>query len=172
MLAAGRPALMVGPAVEAVGALLQARIDKRADAAIVPLRAAVVERFLAAGFTQAEADGGLAMIDTPQAWQVDKLRAGSDLKALRISVLAIFGSKDPLVVASDEAPAATAVLAGNPRARVVVLQGLSHWFQEGAVTGNAEEVERLGPNMGSPRVVTLVGDFVRDAVSPVRAASR
>ena len=38
----------------------------------------------------------------------------------------------------------------------MVLDGLSHWFQEGAVTGGEEEIARLGPNAGSPRLVNLV----------------
>ena len=79
-------------------------------------------------------------------------------------VLAVFGSKDPLVVAADEAPAARAALAGNPRARVVVLDGLSHWFQEGASTGGEGEVATLGPNLGSPRAVALASDFLRQAL--------
>ena len=105
------------------------------------------------------------MIDVPEAWNANKLRSASDLKALRIPVLAIFGTRDHLVIAADEAPAARAALASNPRARVVVLDGLSHWFQEGAVTGTAEEVAKLGPNAGSPRLVALVGDWLRDTLS-------
>lgn len=93
-------------------------------------------------------------------------RSASDLKVLQMPVLAVFGTKDPLVVAAHEVPAARAALASNPRARVVLLDGLSHWFQEGAVTGDEEEVSKLGPNLGSPRVVALVGDWLRDTLAP------
>ena len=81
-------------------------------------------------------------------------------------VLAVFGTKDTLVVASVEAPAARAALADNPNGQVVVLDGLNHWFQEGATTGTAGEVAKLGPNLGSPRLVTLVGDWLRDVLAP------
>uniref|UniRef100_UPI0002630411 hypothetical protein n=1 Tax=Sphingomonas elodea TaxID=179878 RepID=UPI0002630411 len=74
-------------------------------------------------------------------------------------------SKDPLVVASDEAAEARKALANNPRGQVVVLEGLSHWFQEGAVTGGEEEVARLGPNAGSPRLVSLVGDWLQNVLT-------
>ena len=102
------------------------------------------------------------MIDVPEAWKANKLRSASDLKALHIPVLAIFGTKDTVV---DDAPAARAALASNRRARVVVLDGLGHSFQEGAVTGTSDEVSKLGPYLGSPRLVALVGDWLRDTLS-------
>jgi pimeloyl-ACP methyl ester carboxylesterase len=104
------------------------------------------------------------MIDTKDAPNAGELHSASDLRVLRQPVLAIFGSKDPLVVASDEAPQARLALANNPRGQVVVLDGLSHWFQEGAVTGGEEEVARLGPNAGSPRLADLVGDWLEQAL--------
>lgn len=172
MLAAGRPEAAVVPAVDAAAALLQARMDGKDVQTITRLRAALLERLEATGFARPQAEAALAMIDTEEAWKVGKLRSASDLRALDIPVLAVFGTKDPLVVASVEAPAARTALAGNPRARVVVLEGLSHWFQEGAVTGGQEEVSRLGPNLGSPRLVALVGDWLRDALAPPGAVAR
>ncbi|RYD54761.1 MAG: alpha/beta fold hydrolase [Sphingomonadales bacterium] len=166
MLIAGWPKTKVRPAVDAAMTLLQARIDGKDAGTIEALRAAVIERFEAVGFPRPMVEGALAMIDTKEAWQAHKLRSASDLKALHIPVLAVFGTKDPLVVASDEAPAARAALANNPRARVVVLDGLSHWFQEGAITGGEAEVAKLGPNLGSPRLVTLVGDWLREVLEP------
>lgn len=162
MTVAGVPEAAARPAADAAAALLRARIDGGDAATIAALRSAVVGRFEAAGFSRAQADGALALIDTPEAWKADKLRSASDLRALRMPVLAVFGGKDPLVVASAEAPAARAALANNRDARVVVLEGLSHWFQEGAVTGRQEEMAALGPNLGSPRLVALVGDWLRD----------
>ena len=160
MLAAGRPQGAAVPAVDAAMTLLQARIDQQDAATIARLRAAVVAQFEAAGFPRPAAESALAMIDTEEAWQADKLRSASDLKALQVPVLAVFGGKDPLVVAAVEAAEARAALAANPRGTVVVLDGLSHWFQEGAVTGSQEEVAKLGPNAGSPRLVALVGDWL------------
>jgi len=166
MVVAGRPEAAAGPAADAVVALLQARIDGKDAATIETLRAALIEKFEAAGFTRPIAEGALAMIDIPTSWKANLIHSASDLKALRMPVLAVFGSKDPLVVAADEAPAARATLADNPRARVVVMEGMSHWFQDGAITGAEEEVATLGPNLGSPRLVTLVGDWLRDVLAP------
>lgn len=166
MVVAGRPAATAGPAADAVVTLLQARIDGKDAATIEKLRAALIAKFEAAGFARPMAEGALAMIDIPTSWKANQLHSASDLKLLRMPVLAVFGTKDPLVVAADEAPAARAALANNPRARVVVMDGMSHWFQDGAVTGAEEEVARLGPNLGSPRLVTLVGDWLRDTLAP------
>ena len=162
MIGGGREAL-AGPAVDAVMALLQARGDSRDVETIARLRANVVDRFEAAGFPRPQAEQALAMIDVPEAWKANKFRSASDLKALHIPVLAIYGTKDPMAL--DDAPAARAALASNRRARVVMLDGLGHSFQEGGVTGTPDEVSNLGPYLGSPRLVTLVGDWLRDTLS-------
>lgn len=165
MIAAGRPETAAASVVDAAITLLQARIDGKDAQTIERLRAAVIDGFEAAGFARPQAEGALAMIDTEEARRGNKLRSASDLKALHIPVLAVFGAKDPLVVASDEAPEARKALAHNPRGEVVVLEGLSHWFQEGAITGGEEEVAKLGPNAGSPRLVALVAGWLNDTLN-------
>jgi pimeloyl-ACP methyl ester carboxylesterase len=170
MISAGRPEKVAAPAVDSAITLLQARIDNRDAQTIASLRTAVIDRFEAAGFPRPQAERALAMIDTEEARQANKLRSASDLKALHIPVLAVFGSKDPLVVASDEAAEARRALANNPRGKVVVLDGLSHWFQEGAKTGSQEESASLGPM--SPRVVAVAGDWVRTVLAPAPARTR
>jgi len=161
MVAGGRDTL-VGPAADAAMTLLQARVDSRDATTIARLRANAVDRFEAAGFPRAQAEQALAMIDVPDAWNGSKLRSASDLKALHIPVLAIYGTKDMVV---DDAPAARAALASNPHARVVMLDGLGHSFQDGAVTDAPDEASKLGPYLGSPRLVAVVGDWLRDTLS-------
>ncbi|RYY06078.1 MAG: alpha/beta hydrolase [Alphaproteobacteria bacterium] len=165
-MVAGSQDALIGPAADAAMALLQARVDNRDAGTIAHLRANAVDQFEAAGFPRPQAEQALAMIDVPEAWSANKLRSASDLKALHIPVLAVFGSKDTVVV--DDAPAARTALASNGRARVVVLDGLGHSFQEGAVTGMPDEVAKLGPYAGSPRLVALVGDWLRDTLSSKR----
>ena len=165
MIVGGQDAL-IGPAADAAMALLQARVDSGDAKTIARLRANAVDRFEAAGFPRPQAEQALAMIDVPEAWSANKFRSASDLKALHIPVLAVFGSKDTVVV--DDAPAARAALANNRLARVVILDGLGHSFQEGMVTGAPNEVSNLGPYLGSPRLATLVGDWLRDTLSPKR----
>jgi pimeloyl-ACP methyl ester carboxylesterase len=165
MTGGGREAL-AGQAVDAVMALLQARADSRDAQTITRLRADVVDRFAAAGFPRPQAEQALAMIDVPEAWKASKLRSASDLKALHVPVLAVYGTKDPMAL--DDAPAARAALASNPRASIVMLDGLGHSFQEGEATGAPNEAPSSGPYLGSPRLVMLVGDWLRDTLSVKR----
>lgn len=165
MIVAGRPPEKAATAADSAMTLLQARVDGADTETIARLRATVIDRFEAAGFPRPQAEGALAMIDTEEARKAIKLRSASDLRSLAMPVLAVFGSKDPLVVASDEAAETRRALANNPRGQVVVLEGLSHWFQEGAVTGSEEEVAKLGPNVGSPRLISLVGDWLQNILA-------
>ncbi|PCD01933.1 hypothetical protein COC42_10540 [Sphingomonas spermidinifaciens] len=167
MIAAKRPAAAIDPAVDAALTLLRARAAGRDEAAVAPLRLTLVERLQGLGFTRPEAESGLKMIDVPEAWAADRVCSASDLAATKAPVLAIYGGKDPLVIAAPEAAAARTALAANRKATVVVFDDLSHWFQDGAVTGDEKEVPGLGPNLGSPRVVALVGDFVASALKSV-----
>jgi pimeloyl-ACP methyl ester carboxylesterase len=162
MTGGGREAL-AGPAADAVMALLQARVDGRDADTVARLRATVVDRLGAAGFPRPQAEQALAMIDVPEAWGASKLRSASDLKALHMPVLAVYGTRDPMAL--DDAPAARSALTGNRSARVVMLDGLGHSFREGEVTGTPEEAASLGPYLGSPRLATLVGDWLRDTLS-------
>ncbi len=166
MAVAGRSGDGSAPAIDAAITLLQARIDGKDAKAIASLRSVVIERFEAAGFPSLQAEAALAMIDIKAARKANKLRSASDLKTLQMPVLALFGAKDTLVVASHEAPAAREVLAKKLHSRVVVLDGLNHWFQEGAITGTGEESSKLGPNLSSPRAVVLVADWLRDHLVP------
>lgn len=166
LIAYGRTETTVAPLVEASVRLIQARVDRAGASTVAPLRTAVRDGFVAAGFTPAEAEGALATIDRDEVYQIAQAHIASDLRALRIPVLAVFGTLDPLVTAPGNAAAAREALAGNPAARVVVFDGLSHWFQDGARTGAEAEVATLGPNLGSPRAVSLAGDWLQTVLKP------
>ena len=47
---------------------------------------------------------------------------------------------------------------------------MSHWLKDGAKTGSEAENAGLGPNLGSPRLVTLVGDWTKATLHPERQA--
>ena len=113
----------------------------------------------------------MAAIDNDHVYPIIQVRSASQLKSLRMPVLQLFGSLDPIVTARGNEAAARDALAHNPGGKVVVFDGLSHWFKEGAKTGSAQENAALGPNIGSPRVVKLVGDWLRDQLLPALAAA-
>jgi uncharacterized protein len=64
------------------------------------------------------------------------------LKKLDIPVLAVNGSLDTQVVATQNLPAIERALAGNPKAEVVTLEGLNHLFQP-ATTGAPTEYAQI-----------------------------
>jgi dienelactone hydrolase len=166
LIRSGHEEARVAPLVAATVALIQASTANAGPEIIRARQAAVIEGFVANGFTRAQAAGALARLDTDEVRSMTRLHIASDLGSLHIPVLALFGSLDPMVTAEGNAAAARAALAHNPRGRVVVFQGLSHWFQEGATTGSQEESARLGPSLGSPRAVAVAADWLRDVLAP------
>ena len=83
------------------------------------------------------------------------------LRTLRLPVLAVYGSEDPLVSAWRNAPAARAALKDNPRAEVVALDGLNHYLQQ-ARTGAFDEWMTLGPP--SPKALDLMTAWIARTV--------
>ena len=80
------------------------------------------------------------------------------LRALRIPVLAMIGSKDLQVPATQNLPALRAALAANPRATVVELRGLNHLFQT-ATTGSPTEYREIAEHV-SPIALSRLGDWI------------
>lgn len=80
------------------------------------------------------------------------------LRALRVPVLAVNGSVDVQVVASQNLPAIREALAANPRATVLELPGLNHLFQTSA-TGEVAEYGRLEETM-SPKALSVIVDWI------------
>lgn len=174
LIASGHEEAKVKPLVEASMALLRARVGHAGADIIRPLQAAVIDGLVANGFTREQAAGALAKFDTDETYAITRFSSASDLRSLHIPVLELFGSLDPIVRAPGNAAAARAALAQNPRGKVVVFEGLSHWFKEGAKTGSEAENAKLGANIGSPRAVARVGDWLTDvfAAGSARMATR
>lgn len=166
LIKSGHVEATVKPLVDAAVALLQARLGHAAPDVIEPLQAAVIDGLVANGFTRAQAEEALASVDKDEIYAIGRTHIASDLASLHIPVLAVFGSLDPIVTAPGNAAAARVALAHNPKGKVVVLDGLSHWFQEGAKTGSEEESKRLGQSIGSPRAVALASEWLRAVLAP------
>jgi pimeloyl-ACP methyl ester carboxylesterase len=92
-----------------------------------------------------------------------------DLRRLSVPVLAINGSKDTQVVASQNLPAIRDALktANNPDVTVKELAGLNHLFQT-AGTGGVDEYGRLDETL-SPVAIELITTWIRERfVEPAR----
>lgn len=135
LIAAGRTEQAVTPLVAASLRLLEARHASADAATLAPLRGEVRQGLVTAGFTAEEAEGALASIDTVEVSQILDMHVASDMRTLRIPVLSLFAALDPLVPAPGNAAAARLALADNPCGKVMIFEGQSHWFKDGAKTG-------------------------------------
>ncbi|WP_227982966.1 alpha/beta hydrolase family protein [Nocardia spumae] len=87
------------------------------------------------------------------------------LRALRIPVLAFYGTKDVQVPAEQNAPAAQAALAGHPNARVHVFDGLNHLMQP-ADTGSPKEYPVIETTI-APEVLSYLTTWLGTHTAPV-----
>jgi len=120
---------------------------------------AEARRLLTAAGVPAEAvEGQVRTVASP--WYRDFLAHDPRpaLQALKVPVLAVNGSVDAQVVASQNLPALREAMAGNPAAEVVELAGLNHLFQTSA-TGDPGEYGNL-PETMSPTALKLISDWI------------
>lgn len=105
-------------------------------------------------------DQQMAGLDRP--WFAEFLRhdPASDLKKVRVPVLALFGERDAQVVPAQNVPAVEAALreAGNERVTVKVVPGVNHMFQP-ARTGGVQEYQEIETTV-DPAVLDLVRDWI------------
>jgi pimeloyl-ACP methyl ester carboxylesterase len=80
------------------------------------------------------------------------------LRALKIPVLAVYGSRDVQIPPSQNLPAVAAALAGNPDVTLMQLPGLNHLFQKCA-TCAATEYATIEETI-SPAALTVLGDWL------------
>lgn len=85
-----------------------------------------------------------------------------DLRRVRIPLLAVYGGKDTLVRPQENLPAARKALAGNPRAKIVLLPSLNHALQV-PLTDDPEEW-RTRPAMDGVEVLELVAGWLEKAL--------
>ena len=85
------------------------------------------------------------------------------LSQLNIPILAIYGSLDVQVPASEDMAAANAALRGNSKATLVMLPGKNHLLQD-AKTGAPNEYDAIEETM-SPQALNLIADWVARCVS-------
>jgi len=154
---------MSEPAIARLTSATAELLDARTDGCRVEdvnwLRGAVIDAFVAAGFSPAEAEGALNATDTPDMlanWTSMSLQS---LQNVRAPVLAVYASLDGFVPPSTCIPAARAALAGNADSTVVELPGLNHVFQPGG-TGSLDEIKELGEVNRAPELIELVGNWL------------
>ena len=153
--AMGLPEAMIEP---------RCKVGDAVDAAVMAApttEAAKVEArqlLVASGLPGPAVDAQLGMLASP--WYRDFLAHDPRpaLQALHVPVLAVNGSVDVQVVASQNLPVIRDALADNPQATVMALPGLNHLFQTSA-TGDPGEYGRLEETM-SPKALAVIVDWI------------
>lgn len=88
------------------------------------------------------------------------------LRALRVPVLAFYGTKDVQVPDEQNAPAARTELAADPEADVHVFDGLNHLMQP-AGTGNPQEYPAIETTI-APEVLSYITTWLGQYVPPAQ----
>jgi pimeloyl-ACP methyl ester carboxylesterase len=127
----GRSPASIDRISEAVYAWMQARSAKEPADRIKALRAAAVEAFASDGRARENAEGAVAILDTPVLLSMYEVQPSAALTRIKVPVLALYGDKDTVIDVANAVPEAKMALRNNPDATVVVIPGASHAFRYG-----------------------------------------
>jgi dienelactone hydrolase len=135
---------------------LLAAVEKAPDREAAQREAKAV--LIAAGMPEATAEANSAPVSSDWYRGFLKLDPVPALRSVKVPVLALVGSLDVQVPASENIPALKAALAGNRDATVIQLPGLNHLFQT-ARTGAVAEYAQIEETV-SPVALKTVGDWI------------
>lgn len=161
LAAGGAPQPAIVRLTDAAGALLEARARDAGPADIASARQAMIDGFVAIGFSVAEAEGALAVIDNAESLDMWNGHFDETLARVRAPVLALYGSVDIFVTPADNVPVARLALAGNPDGTVIEMPRMNHVFQYGT-TGTLAEIREQGTPNCAPEMIELVGDWLHE----------
>lgn len=127
--------------------------------------AAIAEiRRIGAAFPAAQLDAAIQQLTSPYILEFLAYDPAALLEKLETPVLAINGSKDLQVPADQNLPAMRRLLADNPDATVVELEGLNHLFQT-AETGSISEYQTIEETF-APKALDTISDWIVQRVKP------
>lgn len=154
LIASGAPAEQVEAASRIQSGVMQALA---AAPDVAAARAAITAGYADAG-APPPSEAQLAMMTSPWFRTFVAYDPAPTLRRLHLPVLALLGTKDVQVVATQNEPALRAALAGNRRATVTVLPGLNHLFQT-AQTGAPSEYPLIEQTI-APEALVAMGDWL------------
>ena len=136
------------------------RIATDSGAAVAGVRAVLTDdRLEAMGAGSAQREMIVAQLTAPWMRYFLKYEPSAFLPRLRVPVLALNGSLDQQVPATENLAGMRALLAGNPAATVRELPGLNHLFQT-ATTGAVSEYEDIAETF-APSAMNVVAEWIR-----------
>ena len=121
------------------------------------LRKAAVDPFAAAGFPQDQAENFVTALDDDVVLSMFDVAPDRALEKLLMPALAIYGSKDDVIVPFLSLEAATMALQGNPDAILVAVPDMTHELQRSTPATSATTAPVDGT---MPVVADLVGSWL------------
>jgi pimeloyl-ACP methyl ester carboxylesterase len=161
---------IVGEANERVATALrtvmQARTAGARPAVTMAAHQALIDAFIAGGWTRDQSYAVVAELDTPVVLSMYQATPDEVLARIRAPVLALYAGRDSVVSTPRTVPQARAALRNNPDATVIELPGLNHGFQQ-VETGQPGPLE---PVMSAPEALDLVARWLDAHLHPATPA--
>ncbi len=151
-----------GMKAEALAAVIEATrryLDDLTGGAALGLvaagRAGVVDAFVAAGWTRAQAEGAVRTLSDPATSSLYTVGPGAVLRQLKMPVLALYAAGDTVVSNRLAIPSALGALSDNPDATVTRMPKVEHAFKPLVVTGDGTAEYRGWP-ISDPDTIDLI----------------
>lgn len=153
-----QPAPLAG-VIEATRRYLDDLTGGGAPGLVATGRAGVVDAFVAAGWTAAQAEGAVKTLSDPTTSSLYTVGPGAVLRQVKAPVLALYAAGDTVVSNRLAIPSALGALAGNPDATVVRMPKVEHGFKPLVTTGDGTAEYRGWP-ISDPDTIDLIDHWL------------
>lgn len=151
----GMKAEVLTPVIEATRRYLNDLTGGAAPGLVAAGRAGVVDAFVAAGWTRAQAEGAVKTLGDPATSSLYTVGPGAVLRQIKVPVLAIYAAGDTVVSNRLAIPSALGALGANPDATVVRMPKVEHAFKP-LVTTEGGTAEYRGWPISDPDTIDLI----------------
>ncbi|WP_148293987.1 S9 family peptidase [Azospirillum sp. B4] len=149
-------------AVATLQTLYAARIAAAPATVTSPARQALIDAFIAGGWSLDQANAVVAELDTPAVLSMYQAAPNEALAKIRAPVLALYAGRDPYIATPRALPEARGALRGNPDATVLEIPGVNHGFQH----VDTHTPGPMEPAVSAPEVLTTVGNWLKARLHP------
>lgn len=155
LAASGMKAEALAPVIEATRRYLDDLTGGAAPGLVAAGRVAVVDAFVAAGWTRAQAEGAVKTLSDPATSSLYTVGPGAVLRRVTAPVLALYAAGDTVVSNRLAIPSAIGALEGNPDATVARMPKVEHGFKP-LVTTETGGREYRGWPISDPDTIDLI----------------
>lgn len=151
----GMRAEALSPVIDATRRYLDGLTGGAAAELVAADRGAVVDAFVAAGWTRAQGEGAVKTLGDPATSSLYTVGAGEVLRRIKVPVLAVYAAGDHVVSNRLAMPSALGALEQNPDATVALMPKVEHGFKPLVTTGTGAQEYRGWP-LSDPDTIDLI----------------